>query len=109
MPTSTRSTRRSSSATSRGCAAVPGSGVAAWTRLLAKVASGVAKRDGLLYVPPEGELGFLHPLPVQRLWGVGRITAAKLHERGVFTVGDVAALEPRALVAMLGAASGHHL
>jgi DNA polymerase-4 len=73
------------------------------------VASGVAKPDGLLYVPPEGELGFLHPLPVQRLWGVGRVTAAKLHERGVYTVGEVAQLEPRALVAMLGPASGHHL
>ena len=79
------------------------------TKFLAKVASGVAKPDGLLFVPPEGELGFLHPLPVQRLWGVGKVTAAKLHERGVFTVGEVAQLEPRALVAMLGPASGHHL
>src|SRR5881227_1944501 len=79
------------------------------TKFLAKVASGVAKPDGVLYVPPEGELGFLHPLPVQKLWGVGRVTAAKLHERGVFTVGEVADLEPRALVAMLGPASGHHL
>jgi DNA polymerase-4 len=82
---------------------------AARTKFLAKVASGVAKPDGLLYVPPEGELGFLHPLPVQRLWGVGRVTAAKLHERGIFSVGDVAALEPRALIAMIGPASGHHL
>jgi DNA polymerase-4 len=82
---------------------------AARTKFLAKVASGVAKPDGLLYVPPEGELGFLHPLPVQKLWGVGKVTASKLHERGVFTVGDVAELEPRALVAMLGPASGHHL
>jgi DNA polymerase-4 len=82
---------------------------AARTKFLAKVASQVAKPDGLLYVPPEGELGFLHPLPVQRLWGVGAITAAKLHERGIFTVGDVAALEPRAVVAMLGPASGRHL
>jgi DNA polymerase-4 len=79
------------------------------TKFLAKVASGVAKPDGLLYVPPEGELGFLHPLPVQRLWGVGKVTAAKLHERGIFTVGEVAALESRALVSMLGPASGHHL
>jgi DNA polymerase IV len=79
------------------------------TKFLAKVASGVAKPDGLLFVPPEGELGFLHPLPVQRLWGVGKVTAAKLHERGVFTVGEVARLEPRALVAMLGPASGNHL
>jgi DNA polymerase-4 len=82
---------------------------AARTKFLAKVASGVAKPDGLLYVPPEGELGFLHPLPVQRLWGVGRVTAGKLHERGVFTVGEVAQLEPSALVSMLGPASGHHL
>ena len=82
---------------------------AARTKFLAKVASGVAKPDGVLYVPPEGELGFLHPLPVQRLWGVGQVTATKLHERGIFTVGEVAALEPRALVAMLGPASGHHL
>src|SRR4029078_2846116 len=82
---------------------------AARTKFLAKVASGVAKPDGLLYVPPEGELGFLHPLPVQRLWGVRRITATKLHERGVLTVGEGAQLEPGALVAMLGTASGHHL
>ena len=82
---------------------------AARTKFLAKVASQVAKPDGLLYVPPEGELGFLHPLPVQRLWGVGRITAAKLHERGIFTVGEVAELEQRALVSMLGPAAGRHL
>ena len=53
------------------------------TKFLAKVASGVAKPDGLLVVPPDGELAFLHPLPVERLWGVGRVTAAKLHERGI--------------------------
>jgi DNA polymerase-4 len=82
---------------------------AARTKFLAKVASGVAKPDGLLYVPPEGELGFLHPLPVRRLWGVGAVTAAKLNERGIYTVGEVAALEPRALIAMLGPASGHQL
>jgi DNA polymerase-4 len=79
------------------------------TKFLAKVASQVAKPDGLRYVPPDGELEFLHPLPVQRLWGVGRITAAKLHERGIFTVGEIAHLPPRSLVAMLGPASGHHL
>lgn len=82
---------------------------AARTKFLAKVASGVAKLDGLLYVPPEGELGFLHPLPVQKLWGVGRVTAAKLHERGIFTVGEVAQLDRRALVSMLCPASGRHL
>ena len=69
----------------------------------------MAKPDGLLVVPPEGELAFLHPLPVERLWGVGRVTAAKLHERGIATVGDVAGLPEGALVAMLGVASGRHL
>jgi DNA polymerase IV len=79
------------------------------TKFLAKVASGVAKPDGLLVVPPDGELAFLHPLPVGRLWGVGRVTAAKLHERGIRTVGEVAGLAEAALVAMLGRASGRHL
>ncbi|HEY8302515.1 MAG TPA: DNA polymerase IV [Jatrophihabitans sp.] len=79
------------------------------TKFLAKVASGVAKPDGLLVVPPGGELDFLHPLPVQRLWGVGSITADKLGERGIRTVRDVAALDEHTLVAMLGRASGRHL
>jgi DNA polymerase-4 len=79
------------------------------TKFLAKVASGVAKPDGLLVVPPEGELAFLHPLPVERLWGVGRVTAGKLHERGIRTVGQVAEIAESTLVAMLGRASGRHL
>jgi len=79
------------------------------TKFLAKVASGVAKPDGLLVVPPEGELAFLHPLPVERLWGVGPVTAAKLHDRGIRTVGEVAALPEAALVSTLGPASGRHL
>jgi DNA polymerase-4 len=79
------------------------------TKFLAKVASGVAKPDGLLIVPPEDELRFLHPLRVERLWGVGPITADKLRARGITTVGDVAAVGEAALVAMLGRASGHHL
>jgi DNA polymerase-4 len=79
------------------------------TKFLAKVASGVAKPDGLLVVEPGGELDFLHPLPVEKLWGVGRVTAAKLRERGVRTVGEVAVIEERALVSMLGLASGRHI
>jgi DNA polymerase-4 len=79
------------------------------TKFLAKVASAVGKPDGLLVVPADAEREFLHPLPVERLWGVGRITAAKLHERGITTVGEVAELEQRALVSMLGLASGRHL
>ena len=79
------------------------------TKFLAKVASGVAKPDGLLVVPPDGELAFLHPLPVERLWGVGRVTARKLHERRIDTVGEVAKLAEAELVSMLGRASGRHL
>ena len=79
------------------------------TKFLAKVASGVAKPDGLLVVPPDRELAFLHPLPVEPLWGVGRVTSAKLREQGITTVAEVARLEEGALVAMLGKASGKHI
>ena len=79
------------------------------TKFLAKVASAVAKPDGLLAVAPDRELDFLHPLPVVRLWGVGRVTAEKLHQRGITTVGQVALLAERDLVVMLGRASGRHL
>jgi DNA polymerase-4 len=79
------------------------------TKFLAKVASRVAKPDGLLVVPPDGELEFLQPLPVERLWGVGPVTARKLHDRGVQTVGEVALLAEAALVAILGRAAGRHL
>jgi DNA polymerase-4 len=79
------------------------------TKFLAKVASGVAKPDGLLVVPPDGELEFLHPLPVERLWGVGRVTAEKLHARGLSTVGQVAAIAETDLVEMVGRASGRKL
>jgi DNA polymerase-4 len=81
----------------------------ACTKYLAKVASGVAKPDGLLVVPPGGERAFLHPLPVERLWGVGPVTARKLRERGLVTVGRVAQVPEAALVAMLGRAVGRHL
>ena len=79
------------------------------TKFLAKVASGVAKPDGLLVVRPEDELTFLHPLPVERLWGVGRATADSLHQRGIATVGQVAQLGEPTLVSLLGRASGRHL
>ncbi|MGH2663444.1 MAG: DNA polymerase IV [Actinomycetota bacterium] len=79
------------------------------TKFLAKVASGVAKPDGLLVVPPDGELEFLHPLPVERLWGVGAVTADKLHELGITTVRQVAQLSEGVLVSILGRASGRHL
>jgi DNA polymerase IV len=79
------------------------------TKFLAKVASGVAKPDGLLAVPPGGELAFLHALPVERLWGVGPVTAGRLRERGVTTVGEVAGLGEQPLVSLLGRAVGRHL
>jgi DNA polymerase IV len=81
----------------------------ATTKFLAKVASGVAKPDGLLVVPAGRELAFLHPLPVERLWGVGDATAAKLRARGISTVARVAELEESTLVSILGRASGRHL
>jgi DNA polymerase-4 len=79
------------------------------TKFLAKVASGVAKPDGLLVVPPAGELAFLHLLPVERLWGVGPVTSGKLHDRGITTVGQVARLAEPALVEMVGRAAGRKL
>ena len=79
------------------------------TKFLAKVASGVAKPNGLLVVAPDRERAFLLPLPVERLWGVGPVTACKLHDRGVATVGQVAALGEGALVSLLGRAVGAHL
>ncbi len=79
------------------------------TKFLAKVASGVAKPDGLLEVPPDAEFEFLHPLAVERLWGVGKVTAGKLHAHGIGTVGQVAELGESTLVAMLGKGSGRHL
>jgi DNA polymerase-4 len=79
------------------------------TKFLAKVASGVAKPDGLLMVPPDGELAFLHPLPVERLWGVGPVTASKLRALGLTTVGEVAQFSEASLSALLGRASGRHL
>lgn len=79
------------------------------TKFLAKVASQVAKPDGLLLVPPDHELEFLHPLPVRRLWGVGAVTADKLHSHGIETVADVAELGESMLASLVGRAMGHRL
>jgi DNA polymerase-4 len=79
------------------------------TKFLAKVASAVAKPDGLLVVPPGEELAFLHPLPVERLWGVGPVSARKLRARGITTVRQVALLPEQALVSILGRAAGRHV
>ena len=79
------------------------------TKFLAKVASQEAKPDGLLLVPPDRELAFLHPLPVRRLWGVGAKTAEKLHAHGIETVADVAELSEATLGSMVGGAMGRQL
>ena len=79
------------------------------TKFLAKVASQEAKPDGLLLVPPDQELAFLHPLPVRRLWGVGAVTAGKLETHGITTVADVAELSESTLASLLGGAMGRQL
>jgi DNA polymerase-4 len=79
------------------------------TKFLAKVASAVSKPDGLLVVEPDQEQAFLHPLPVERLWGVGTVTAAKLHRLGISTVGQLAELEAATAERLLGRTTGAHL
>lgn len=79
------------------------------TKHVAKVASAVCKPDGLLVIPAQGEEQFLHPLPVERLWGVGEKTASTLHAQGIHTVGQLAARREAELEHAVGAASGRHL
>jgi DNA polymerase-4 len=79
------------------------------TKFLAKVASAVAKPDGLLVVHPDAELAFLHPLPIERLWGVGPVTAGKLRDHHILTVGHVARIGRAALISLLGPGAGRHL
>jgi len=81
----------------------------ATTKMLAKIASDLAKPDGLLVVEPGTELEVLHPLPVGRLWGVGPATRKRLDRYGVATIGDLAALSEETLVSTLGRAHGEHL
>jgi len=72
------------------------------TKFLAKVASARAKPDGLVLVARGTELDFLHPLPVEAMWGVGRVTSASLHRFGICTIGDLASVPARALAASIG-------
>ena len=81
----------------------------ATTKILAKIASDDAKPDGLRVVAAGRELDYLHPLPVERLWGVGPATRGRLARYGVRTIGDLAALPEATLVSALGVAQGHHL
>ncbi|MGA8851256.1 MAG: DNA polymerase IV [Aeromicrobium sp.] len=79
------------------------------TKYLAKIASAVSKPEGLLVIPIEGELQFLHALPVERLWGVGKVTAAKLHAARLTTVGDLSRLLEVELTQLVGVGAGRHL
>jgi DNA polymerase-4 len=81
----------------------------ATTKFLAKIASDLAKPDGVLIVEAGDELEFLHPLAVGRLWGVGPATRRRLDRFGVRTIGDLAALSEATLVGGLGRAHGAHL
>ena len=88
---------------------LPISAGAAGTKFLAKIASRVAKPDGLVVVEIGSELDFLHPLPVDILWGVGPATRTKLEALGIETVGDLAAVPESTLSNRLGNAAGGHL
>jgi DNA polymerase-4 len=79
------------------------------TKHLAKIASQVSKPDGLVSVDPDGELQFLHPLPVELMWGVGPVTKQKLVEQGIRTIGELAATSSSALTRLLGPAAGDKL
>lgn len=79
------------------------------TKFLAKVASGACKPDGLLVVDPGAESDFLHPLPIESLWGVGKVTSTKLHSMGINTVGDIARCDEVLLVTALGENAGRRL
>jgi DNA polymerase IV len=81
----------------------------ATTKHLAKVASNAAKPDGLLVVEPETELSFLHPLPVEALWGVGPATAARLRAHGIISVGQLAGMPVELLSSIAGPAVGRRL
>lgn len=79
------------------------------TKHLAKIASQVAKPDGLVVVDPASELAFLHDLPVGLMWGVGPVARQKLADSGVFTIGQLAAMPGRSLEGLLGKAAGGKL
>src|SRR5579862_1067359 len=79
------------------------------TKHLAKIASQVAKPDGLVVVDAAGELDFLHDLPVELMWGVGPATRARLAEAGVTTIGQLAQSSPPAMERLLGRAAGRKL
>jgi DNA polymerase-4 len=95
--------------TARACLGLPLTVGIACTKHLAKIASAVAKPDGLLLVTPGDELAFLHPLPIERIWGIGPATADRLHRIGVATAGDLARVPEADLETILGTAAARRL
>jgi DNA polymerase IV len=79
------------------------------TKHLAKIASQVAKPDGLVIVDPDAELDFLHDLPVELMWGVGPVTRARLADIGVLTIGQLARTPGWSLERLLGPAASEKL
>jgi DNA polymerase-4 len=79
------------------------------TKHLAKIASQVAKPDGLVVVDPAGERAFLDPLPVGLMWGIGPVAEARLGAVGIHTIGELAAASPEAVARILGPAAGEKL
>ena len=79
------------------------------TKHLAKVASQVAKPDGLVAVDPPDERSFLDPLPIGLIWGVGPTTERRLHEAGIYTIGQLAQTGSPILASLLGPAAGAKL
>jgi DNA polymerase-4 len=79
------------------------------TKHLAKIASQVAKPDGLVIVDPRAELDFLHDLPVELMWGVGPVTKARLAEIGVLTIGQLARTPGWSLKRLVGPAASEKL
>lgn len=79
------------------------------TKFVAKLASTKSKPNGLLVIPDDETLAFLHPLPIEAIWGVGKKTAEVLHKRGLHTVADIAQSPPASLISALGQAAGTQL
>ncbi|GAA1482917.1 DNA polymerase IV [Gordonia sinesedis] len=76
---------------------------------IAKIASGLAKPDGLMVIPPSRELSFLHALPVRKLWGIGPVSGERLARLGIDTIGELAALSEMEVASVLGSTVGEAL
>ncbi|CAI9399513.1 DNA polymerase IV [Aestuariimicrobium sp. T2.26MG-19.2B] len=76
------------------------------SKFVAKLASNQAKPDGVVQVPPSQVVAFLHPLPVEKVWGVGESTAARLHQLGLTTIGEVAHTSRQTLQRAMGTHAG---